>query len=112
MDLEHRRAGGCLRETDVNTLLKTTANGRVETPWDVGGRKDEDPVGVVADTVHLDEELGLDAAGRLGLVVGTGGAERVDLIDEHDAGTLGSGHVEESLDELLGLTKPLGKKGG
>ena len=112
MDLEHRRARRRLGEADVDTLLETPADGRVEPPGDVGGGEDEDAVGVVADTVHLDEELGLDAAGRLTLVVGTGRAERIDLIDEDDAGTLGTGHVEEGLHKLLGLTEPLGEKGG
>ena len=34
----------------------------IQLPWDVGRAEDEDAGIVVADAVHLDEELGLDSS--------------------------------------------------
>lgn len=87
----------------MDDALEAAEHGRVEAPGEVGGAKDEDPLVVVVDAVHLDEELGLDAARGLGLAaLAAGGAEGVDLVDE-DYGGLGfAGHGEELLDESGG----------
>jgi len=47
--------------------------------------------------LHLHQELCLDAAGRLALVLAPGAAEGVDLIDEDDGGLVLPGQVEQGL---------------
>lgn len=63
-------------------------------------------------TLHLDKKLRLDSPGRLGFVVGTGRTQRVDLINEDNAGLVLAGKFEEVPDQLLGFTQPLRNKIG
>lgn len=48
-------------------------------------------------TLHLDQELGLDATRSLALVLVPGAAQRVHLIDEDDGGFLLAGQVKQVL---------------
>ena len=69
MDLEHRTTGHFVRERNVDTLLETSTNGRIQFPWlwmndgwirktyDIGGTEDENAGLVIANTVHLNEEF-------------------------------------------------------
>ena len=82
----------------MDAALEAAADGRVELPGDVGGAEDEDALGVVADAVHLDEELGLDAAGGFGFAFAAGAAQGVDLVDEDDGGAVFAGEGEELFD--------------
>lgn len=41
VNLEHRSARGCIRQCDVDSLVKAPANGRVQSIWQVGGAKNE-----------------------------------------------------------------------
>ena len=63
-----------------NFVLLCLPNSRVKYPWYVGGTKDQDAVIISAHPLHLDEELGLDSSGRLGLVVGTGPAQGINFV--------------------------------
>lgn len=48
-------------------------------------------------TLHLDEELGLDPARRLALVLAPGAAQGVDLVYEDDGGFVLSSQTEQVL---------------
>lgn len=48
-------------------------------------------------TLHLHQELGLDPASRLALVLAPGAAQRVDLVDEDDGRIVFSGQLEQIL---------------
>lgn len=48
-------------------------------------------------TLHLDQELGLDATRRLALVLVPGATQRVHLIDENDGGLLLASQVKQVL---------------
>lgn len=48
-------------------------------------------------TLHLHQELGLDPASRLTLVLAPGAAQRVDLVDEDDGRTVFPGQLEQVL---------------
>lgn len=53
-------------------------------------------------TLHLHQELGLDPASRLALVLTSGAAQRVDLVDEDDGWTVFSGQLEQVLHQPEG----------
>lgn len=53
-------------------------------------------------TLHLDQELGLDATRSLALVLVPGAAQRVHLIDEDDGGFLLAGQVKQVLHQSGG----------
>ena len=91
---------------DIDSLLETTSDGRVKLPRDVRGTQDEDTIVVCADTVHLDEELSLDAPRGLILALTSASAERVNLIYEDDGRFVLSRKLEELLDETLRLSQP------
>ena len=82
----------------MHAPLEAAADGRVELPGDVGRAEDEDALGVPANAVHLDEELGFYAAGGFGFAFPAGTAEGVDFVDEDYGGFVFAGHVEELLD--------------
>lgn len=62
-------------------------------------------------TLHLHQELGLDPASRLALVLAPGAAQRVDLIDEDDGWTVFSGQLEQILHQPEGKRNNEGKSG-
>ena len=99
-----------LGQVNVNPLLKSPPDGGVQDPGNVGGAEHQDPVVIVADALHLDEELRLDPPRRLGLVVRPLPGQAVHLVDEDDAGFVLPRHLEQVLDELLRLSQPLGHK--
>ena len=82
----------------MDAALKPATDGSVELPGDVGGAQDEYPFGVVADAVHLDEELGFYSAGGFGFALAAGAAQGVDLVDEDDGGAVFAGEGEELFD--------------
>ena len=69
-----------LRQRNVDSFLESSTDRGVQDPGDVGRAEDEDAVVVVANALHLDQELGLDPPSRFALVVRPGRAERVDLV--------------------------------
>lgn len=70
--LEHVVSGVFFGKRDVYSLLEPSAHGRVEAPRVVGGAEHEDLAFLVADTLHLHEELGLDSPAGLVFVVRAG----------------------------------------
>lgn len=108
MDLEHDEAGMRLRQRNVDALLESTANGRVEDPRYVCGAENENAIGVIAHALHLHQKLGLDASHAVVLVVRSRRAHRIDLVNEDNGGLVLAGQFEEILDQLLGLAQPLG----
>lgn len=106
-DLEDACTGCSIRKRNVDTLLKTTADGVIELPRHVGGAKDKDSIHVVADTLHLYEELSFDSSGGVIFSFASASAQGIDFIDEDDRWLCLSGHFEKLLDELLGLAHPL-----
>ncbi len=83
-----------VRQLNVDTFLEPTSNGAVELPWHVGGSKHKNSVHVVADSLHLDQEFGLNSPARVVFTFRTGAAKRVDFIDEDDARLLVAGHLK------------------
>jgi hypothetical protein len=72
VDLEHACARMCLRQRDVDALVKAPPYGLVQVVRQVGGAKHQHTRAVVAvDALHLYHELRLDAPRCLGLVVTT-----------------------------------------
>jgi hypothetical protein len=74
-------------------------DGDIERPRDVGRAEDEHARLVVPDSVHLDEELGLDPPRRFRLAFASCTAERVDFVDKDDRWGVLSCHRKELLDE-------------
>mmetsp|Transcript_13027 Transcript_13027/g.30752 ORF Transcript_13027/g.30752 Transcript_13027/m.30752 type:complete len:313 (+) Transcript_13027:453-1391(+) len=103
----HTRPGGRVGQRDVDPLLEAAADGGVELPRHVGGPEDEEAVHLVRDALHLDQKLGLDPPGGLGLALGPRAAHGVHLVDEDDGVLLRPRHLEERLDQLLRLALPL-----
>jgi len=112
MDLKHNEASVRLRQRNVDALLESSPDGRVEDPGYVGGSKNEDAIGVIAYALHLHQELGLDAPDAVVLVVRSRRAHRIDLVDEDDRRLVLAGQLKEILDQLLGLAQPLGHQIG
>lgn len=96
---EHLHAGVDVRQADVDAALEAAADGGVELPGDVGGSQDEDAARVLADAVHLHEQLRLDAPRGLGLAFASWAAQRVDFVDEDDGRFVFAGHGEELFDK-------------
>lgn len=71
MNLEHGQSSVLLGQWNINSLLETSPDGGVENPWDVGRAEHENTFSVIADALHLHQELGLDAASAFALVLGT-----------------------------------------
>ena len=67
MDLEHVASCRQVRQGDVDALVEAASDGVVESVGKVGGSQDQDSfvggVGSGTDSLHLDEELGLDPPG-------------------------------------------------
>ena len=58
-------------------------------------------------TLHLNQKLRLHSTRRLRLRVIPLTAQRIDLVDEHNARLPLSGHFKQALDALLALAQPL-----
>lgn len=108
MQLEHPLASRSVGEGNVDALLKTTSNGTIEGPGKIGGTEDEDARLIVTNTVHLNQELGLDTARSLRFTIAALTTERVNLIDEDDGWLVGTGHLKQVLHQALRLSHPLG----
>jgi hypothetical protein len=83
----------------MDTALKAATDGSIELPGDVCSTKDKNAFTVVANTIHLHENLGFDAARCLGLAFASWAAEGVDFVDKDYGGLVFAGHVEEKLDQ-------------
>jgi hypothetical protein len=79
----------------MHASLKSSPYRRVELPGDVGCAEDEHAFGVLAYAVHLYEHFGFYAPRGFGFAFTAGTAERVDFVDEDDAGFVFAGHVEQ-----------------
>jgi len=97
----YKSSRGLIGEGNINSSLESSPDGGIESPGQVGGSEHQHTLVVVADSLHLDQELGLDPPRGLVLAVGSGPAERVDLVDEDDGGFLLPGHLEEGFDQLF-----------
>ncbi len=70
--LDSRQAGG-------KHLVKASSDGLVEAVRQVGGAQHQHPRLVAVDTLHLDQELGLDPPRCLALALAARAAQRIDL---------------------------------
>lgn len=86
----------------MDAALEAAADGRVELPGDVGGAEDEDAARVVADAVHLNQELSFYAPRGFGLAFAAGPAQGVDFVDEDYGGFVFACEIEELFDEAEG----------
>lgn len=112
MKLEHGHSCVFLRQWNINPLLETSPDGGVEDPWDVGGSKHQNAFGVIANSLHLNQELRLDASSTFALILGTRRAQRVHLVDKYNAGLVRARQLKEISHKLLRLTEPLGHEVG
>ena len=92
------------RKTEKKEL--TLPDCGIEDPRNIGGGQDENALLVFADALHLDEEFGFDAAGRFRFVLRSGGAQRVDLVDEDDGRLVRARQFEQVAHQLLRLAQP------
>lgn len=74
-DLKLDNASNWIRQGNIDTLLKTTSDGGIKLPWHIRRAKHQDPIIIIADSLHLHEELSLDPARRLILALAAGPAE-------------------------------------
>ena len=93
----------------ITTIVpKPSPNGRVEAPWRVSGAEHENAVVVVAHALHLDQELGLDAARALTLSVRSRTAHRVNLVHEDDARLLLACNFKQRFHQSVGQESQFG----
>mmetsp|Transcript_80622 Transcript_80622/g.215997 ORF Transcript_80622/g.215997 Transcript_80622/m.215997 type:complete len:277 (-) Transcript_80622:738-1568(-) len=113
LDLQQRPPRVHIGERDVDAPLAPPAHRRVDAPREVGGAQHQHAVERVAETVHLHEQLRLDASRALALRVAAHRGDGVDLVDEDDGGLVLARHGEELAHQLLALAQPLaGEVGG
>lgn len=112
MNFEHRHARMLLRQRNENPLLESSPNRRIQHPRNIRGAQHQNAIHIVANALHLHEELGFDATRRLTLVVRSRRAQRVHLVDENDARLVLTRQLEEILHQLLGFAQPLGHQIG
>lgn len=62
-----------------------------------GKKKKKKKGGTEGNTVHLDEELGLDTPGGLALAISSGPTEGVNLVNKDDGGLVFAGHFKQVL---------------
>lgn len=98
-DGQHEHLHSCvdIGETDVDSTLESTTNGGIQLPGNVCCAEDQNALGVLADTVHLNEQFRLDTTRCLRFTFSTRTAERVDFVNEDNRRLVFSGHVEELL---------------
>lgn len=73
----------------------------IELPRHVRRTKHENPIVRIPDSLHLDQELGLDAPRRVALAFRSIRAQRVDFVDEDDRRLALAGHIEQVLHEPM-----------
>jgi len=79
--------------------LKAPSDSGIERPGEIRSAEDEDTGVVVANAVHLDEQLGFEAGEVRGGCAGRARtAEGVDLIDKNYGGFFLAGELEEEFD--------------
>lgn len=83
-NLELANSSHGIWQGDVDTLFKTTSDGRVQLPGNVGGAQHQDTVVVVAHTLHLYQEFSFNSARGFILTLTSGAAERINFVDEND----------------------------
>ena len=93
-ELKEFHSTGQIGETDVNTTLKPTSDGRVQLPGDVGGAEDQNAARIVTDAVHLNQEFRLDSSRRFRFAFAPWSAERVDFVNEDDRRFVLPRHIE------------------
>lgn len=108
MDFKHDQASMCLRQRNVDTLLESSTNGRIENPWYIRGAQHKNAIGIIAHTLHLHQELRLDATHTVVLIVRPSRTHRIDFIDKYNRWLMLSGQFEEILYQFLGFTQPFG----
>ena len=110
--LEYASPWGLFGERDVDSLLETSSDGRVQPPGDVSCPQHQNPVIVHPHPLHLHQELCLDAPRGVVFRVRARTAEGVHLVDEDDGWFACPGHFEEVFHESLALPEPLGDQVG
>ena len=66
---EHRVSCWLFWEWDVDSLLETTPHSRVQTPREVGSSENQNSSFLIANTLHLHEELSFDSPAGLVFIV-------------------------------------------
>lgn len=102
-ELEHLHAGVDVGQADMDAALEAAADGSVELPGDIGSAQDEHAARILADAIHLHQQLRLDAPRGFRLAFAAWAAECVDFVDEDDCRLVFAGHVEELFDESVQL---------
>ena len=93
-----------MRDLDFPVEAARAAQRGVEVVGDVGGADDDD-LAAGLEAVHQCEQLGDDALLDLAFDVGAIGGDRVDLVEEDDAGALRLGFGEDG--SQMGLAVPV-----
>ena len=110
---EHRAPALFVRQRELDRAREPPAARErgVEPVGAVCRREDEDAA-VAAEAVHLLQQLVQLPVVASAVVLAASGAERVDLVEEHDRGRGGAGAFEEALDRLLRFAGPLREQVG
>jgi hypothetical protein len=103
LTLEHAIPGIVLWERNVYSELKSSAHGEVKCLWEVRSSQDQYSVLLISNAFHLSQKLTFDSLCSIILVLRSGTAQGIDLVDEDDRGFPLSGKVEEGADHLLAL---------
>lgn len=94
-------------QADEDSLRKASQSRLVQRVRQVGGAQHEHAgVALRAEAVQLDEELGLDAPCRLGLVLFAFAEQAVDLVDEQNRRLQFACDREQRLHQLLRFAEP------
>lgn len=101
--LQHAQPGLIFRKRNVYPALEPSSDCEVEGLWEVGCPEDEDPVCLVAYSLHLGQKLCLHPLGGLVVVVRSTAAESVYLVDEDDRRLLLAGQGEQRTYHLFSL---------
>mmetsp|Transcript_28352 Transcript_28352/g.54016 ORF Transcript_28352/g.54016 Transcript_28352/m.54016 type:complete len:226 (-) Transcript_28352:615-1292(-) len=102
-----------LWEGDVDALIEAPAHSLIEGVGHVGGAQHQHlPSVVVANPLHLNQELCLDSPRCLALAFPARAAQRVQLVNEDDGRRRLPRHLEKLADKLLALAHPLGHQVG
>ena len=101
--LNDLRACGGVRRRDKDGLIEAAgaAEGRIERPRLIGGADDEDALVFAADAVHLVEELIHEAAHLALADLAAVLREGVEIVEDHDAGRVRTGGLEELMEVAL-----------
>jgi hypothetical protein len=84
LSLEHAKPCIKLRERNVNSALKSSSDGKVESFREIGGSQDENSILIITHTLHLSKKLRFYSFCGFIFVFGPTAAEGIDLVNEND----------------------------